>query len=95
MWRVLFVVIFTLLPLNKANAESLFDAFDESSSVGSSICYATLVGFGSDGANVMLGTRNSVFSCLKAKQPSLISFHYNRNTAALIANHICLTTWRT
>ena len=37
----------------------------------------------------MLGTRHSVLVQLKAKQPSLISFHYNCHLAALIANHSC------
>ena len=50
------------------------------------MCYANLVGLGSDGANVMLGTRNSVLTRLKAKQPS---FHCNCHLAALIANHAC------
>lgn len=35
----------------------------------------------------MLGSRNSVFSRLKAKQPGLISFHCNCHLVALIANH--------
>ena len=43
---------------------------------------------GSDGANVMLGTRNSVLTQLKEKQPGLVSFHCNCHLAALIANHV-------
>ena len=35
----------------------------------------------------MLGSRNSVLTGLKAKQPALISFHCNCHLAALIANH--------
>lgn len=46
-----------------------------------------LAGLGSDGANVMLESRNSVLSRLKAKQLGLISFHCNCHLAALIANH--------
>ena len=37
----------------------------------------------------MLGSRNSVLTRLKAKQPALISFHCNCHLAALIANHAC------
>ena len=37
----------------------------------------------------MLGPRHSVLVQLKAKQPSLISFHCNCHLAALIANHSC------
>ena len=55
------------------------------------MCYVNLVGLGSDGANVMLGTRNSVLTGLKAKQPALISFHCNCRLVALIANHACKT----
>ena len=37
----------------------------------------------------MLGSQNSVLTRLKAKQPSVISFHCNCHIAALIANHAC------
>ena len=37
----------------------------------------------------MLGTRNSVLTRLKEKQPSLISYHCNWHIAALVANHAC------
>ena len=82
-------VFFKLMPLDRADAESLFEALNQNFSLDSAISYANLVGFGSDGANVMLGARNSVLSRLKAKQPSLISFHCNCHIAALIANHAC------
>jgi hypothetical protein len=48
-----------------------------------------IVGMGSDGCNVMLGSRNSVMTRLRTKQPSLVSFHCNCHVAALIANHAC------
>ena len=44
-----------------------------------------LVGFGSDGANVMIDTRNSVVSWLK--QPHLVAFHCDCHLAALTANN--------
>ena len=36
---------------------------------------------------IMLGTRNSVLTRLKEKQPGLVSFHCNCHLAALITNH--------
>ena len=78
---------FKLHPLQKADAESIFEAPDSNFSSSGPICYSNLVGLGSDGANVMLGTRNSVLTRLKAKQPGLVSFHCNCHLAALIANH--------
>ena len=78
---------FKLQPIQKADAESLFKAIDGNFSSSAPIGYSSLVGLGSDGANVMLGNRNSVLSRLKAKQPGLISFHCNCHLAALIGNH--------
>ena len=44
------------MPLETANAESLFTAIDQNFTPDGALCYANLVGLGSDGANVMLGT---------------------------------------
>ena len=82
-------IFFKLMPLERANAESIFIAIDQNFTPDGTVCYANLVGLGSDGANVMLDTRLSVLVQLKAKQPSLISFHCNCHLAALIANHSC------
>ena len=78
-----------LQPVRKADAGSLFQALDSNFSDNGAVQYANLVGLGSDGANVMLGARNSVLTRLKAKQPALVSFHCNCHLAALIANHAC------
>ena len=76
-------IFFKLHPLQRADAE----AIDTNFSSSGPICYSSLVGLGSDGANVMLGTRNSVLTQLKEKQPGLVYFHCNCHLAALIANH--------
>ena len=82
-------IFFKLIPLSRADSASLFKAIDQNFSHDGAVCYGNLVGLGSDGANVMLGTRNSVLVQLKAKQPALVSFHCNFHVAALIANHAC------
>ena len=48
-----------------------------------------LVRLGTDGANEMLGARNSVMSRLRCKQPALIALHCHCHIAALIANEAC------
>ena len=51
------------MPLTRADSESLFKIIDENFSANDGpVCYSNLVGLESDGANVMLGTRNSVLS---------------------------------
>ena len=45
--------------LEKADAEGIFTAIDQNFSDSGPICYSNLVGMGSDGCNVMLGSRNS------------------------------------
>ena len=82
-------VFFKLEPVQNADAEGLFQVLDSNFSTSGPICYANLVGLGSDGANVMLGRRNSVLTRLKDKQPALIAFHCNCHLAASIANHAC------
>ena len=77
-----------LEPVREANAECLFEAINKNFG-DSPLNYGNLVGVGSDGANVMMGRRNSVLSRLKDKQPSLIVYHCNCHLAALIANHAC------
>ncbi len=44
---------------------------------------------GTDGANVMLGARNSVMSRLLLKQPALVDIHCYCHIAALVANTAC------
>ena len=45
--------------LEKADAEGIFTVIDQNFSDSGPICYSNLVGMGSDGCNVMLGSRNS------------------------------------
>ena len=82
-------IFFKLEPVQRADAECLFQALNDNFSDEGPLTYTNLVGLGSDGCNVMLGSRNSVLTRLKAKQPSLVSFHCNCHVAALIANHAC------
>lgn len=78
-------MFFKLESVEKADAEGLFEVLDRNFRDQGPLNYANLVGLGSDGCNVMLGSRNSVLTRLKTKQPSLISFHCNCHVAALIA----------
>ena len=61
----MFVFFFKLDPVQKADEESLFSILDSNFSDHWPLHSEHLVGFGSDGANVMIGTRNSVVSRLK------------------------------
>ena len=59
--------------------------------------YDKLIGLGTDGANVMLGQRNSLMSQLRVKQPHLVALHCNCYIAALIANYsarFCQMNWK-
>ena len=82
-------IFYKLEPITNADAEGIFTAIDQNFCDSGPICYANLVGVGSDGCNVMLGSRNSVMTLLKTKQPSLFSFHCSCHVAALITNHAC------
>lgn len=77
-----------LEPVREANAESLFEAINKNFS-DFDLNYGNLIGVGPDGANVMMGRRNSVLSRLQVKQPPLIVYHCNCHLAGLIANHAC------
>ena len=73
--------------LESATADGIFQCLDKQFCDDGPLTYANLVGLGSDGASVMLGSRNSVLTRLQIKQPAIISFHCNCHIAALIANH--------
>ena len=73
-----------LQSIQRADTEKLISSNDNNFSSNASISYSSLVGLGSDGPNVMLGSYNSV---TKGQQPGLIFFHCNCHIAALIANH--------
>ena len=51
-------IFFKLETVQKADAEGLFQVLDRNFTDEGCLCYANLVGMGSDGANVMLGQRN-------------------------------------
>ena len=80
---------YSLVTLESATANGIFQCLDKLFSDGGPLKYSKLVGLGSDGASVMLGSRNSVLTRLQTEQPALVSFHCNCHIAALIANHAC------
>ena len=82
-------VFFALEIVERATAEVLFQAIDKHFQLPLTLSYSNLVGLGTDGANVMLGRRNLVFSRLQTEQPSLIAIHCNCHIAALITNASC------
>ena len=43
-------IFFKLMPLERADSESLFKAIDQNFTPDGAMCYANLVGLGSDGA---------------------------------------------
>ena len=82
-------VFFRLESVERATADQLFLHIDKNIREENHLSYDKLIGLGTDGANVMLGQRNSVLSRLRAKQPCIISLHCNCHIAALIANYSC------
>ena len=65
---------FGLYEVPHANAANLFQCLDSQISLDD-LGYDKLIGWNSDGASVMLGSRNSVVSRLKQKQPNLYVLH--------------------
>ena len=65
--------------LDRATAENCYDAIllalKEQCNIDSHELWPKLVGFGSDGANVMQGVRNGVAAKLRAEQPLLQVIH--------------------
>ena len=82
------VVFFALESVQRATGELLFEAIDKHFQNSVTFC-DNLIGLGTDGANVMLGQRNSVLSRLRLKQANVTSLHCNCHIAALIANYAC------
>ena len=80
---------YNLVTLESATADGIFQCLDKLFSDDGVLKYSNLVGLGSDGASVMLGSRNSVLTRLQTEQPAVVSFHCNCHIAALIANHAC------
>ena len=60
-----FIVFFALEIVEQATAEVIFQAIDKHFQLPLTLSDSNLVGLGTDGANVMLGRRNSVFSRLQ------------------------------
>ena len=85
-------VFFALESVQRATGELLFEAIDKHFQTSAPLSYSNLIGLGTDGANVMLGQRNSVLSRLRSKQPNIVSLHCNCHIAALPDNLEELTT---
>ena len=79
-------VFFALESVERATAEVLFQAVDKHFQLPLTLSYNNLVRLGTNGANVMLGRRNSR---LQTEQPSLVAIHCNCHIAALIVNASC------
>ena len=82
-------VIFSLESVERETAELLFNAIDKHFQVSTILLYNNLVGLGTDGANVILGARNSVMLQLQCKQPALVALYCHCHIAALIENEAC------
>ena len=82
-------VFFALEIVERATAELLFNAIDKHVQDSTTLIYDNLVGLGKDGANVMLGARNSVILRLRCKPPTLVALHCHCHIAALIAKEAC------
>ena len=78
-------VFFALESVERETAELLFNAIDKHFQESTTLLYDNLIRLGTDGANVMLGARNSVISWLRCKQPALVAHHCHCHIAALIA----------
>ena len=64
---------FLAMPVcNIATAEKMFEALNEVMEENV-IPWENVVGYASDTANVMVGARNSVLSCIRDKQPQVFS----------------------
>jgi hypothetical protein len=75
---------YKLLNIPKADAKTLFGELEKSFTTDD-IGFTNTVGFGSDGASVMVGRRNSFLSQLKEKQPYLFNIHCICHVAHLFA----------
>ena len=73
----------------EGNCRAAINAIGKHFQESITLLYDNLVGLGTDGANVMLGVRNSVMSWLRCKQPALVTLHCHCHIAALIANEAC------
>ena len=82
-------VFFSLESVERATAELLFRATDKHFQESTTPLCEYLVGLGTDGANVMLGARNSVMLWLQCKQPAVVALHCHCYIAATIANEAC------
>lgn len=79
-----------LIPVQDATAATLFNSITEFFSKENIDYKTNMVGFGSDGANVMLGAHNSLASRLKAEIPGIFIMKCICHSFALCASYACL-----
>ena len=79
------VYFFALESVQRATGELLFEAIDKHFHNSVPFSYETFIGLGTDGANIMLGKRNSVLSRLRSKHGNIVSLHCNCHIAAKYA----------
>ena len=76
---------YQMVTVNTANAQNLYDAVRTQFETDN-VSFSNLLGFGSDGASVMLGRHNSVVTRLKREQPNLYNIHCLCHIAHLCAS---------
>lgn len=81
---------YRLVDLKEAKAESIFAAI-KACLEEDKIPLANVMALGTDGANVMIGARNSVLSRFRDAQPNIFHIHCTCHVAALCAADACKT----
>eukprot|EP00117_Sycon_ciliatum_P026152 scpid25582/ scgid21532/ Zinc finger MYM-type protein 6; Zinc finger protein 258 len=77
-----------LRPVDQANAESIFGVISSMLEDGG-LSWDNVIGYCSDGANVMRGSRNSVMTRILARQPHAYTLHCVCHVAQLCAQAAC------
>lgn len=78
-----------LLPIPDATALKIYEVIVKFFTTHSIDYKKNLIGFGADGANTMMGERNSVQTLLKGDVPHLVVVRCVCHSLALCANHAC------
>ena len=79
---------FDIKPITSASAANIFGNIEELLK-GDKIPWENMIAFGSDGANVMRGSKNSVLTRLEKVQPHLYSIHCTCHQLHLCAQAAC------